>query len=270
MTPRLNLLLIALILIVGLPYYWFQLDADRDGAMPKGLSIAQLRSLAESMPGQKPTAVKYEQLGYRYILSNKLAAGTGLRPARSALRAYELIVPGKGPITIDGGTTPAAAEQYNVREFDHMAERRIDNAAKNASLSLLLVDHPLHNGNDGFSLPRARAMPMAETGEPHAVAPGVVVIPLPGLTIGSNMIYARLANGREFLFTGDAAMIDSSWKEVLPPARIVTSYLRPQERKEIVSWLMTINALARAAPHMTVISGHEPSVLTSVKRGFAD
>ncbi|AIT78604.1 hypothetical protein [Novosphingobium pentaromativorans] len=270
MTPRLNLLLLALILIIGVPYYWFQLDADRDGAKPKPLSIAQLRSLAESIPGQKPTGVNYEQLGFRFILSNKLAAGTGLRPARSALRAYELIVPGEGPITIDCGTTSAAAERYNVRNYDRMAERRINRAAQKASLSLLLVDHPLHNGDGGFGSPRARTMPATNSDAPHAVAPGVVVIPLPGLTVGSNMVYTRLEDGREFLFTGDAAMIDSSWQDVLPPARIVTNYLRPRERTEIVSWLMTINALASDAPHMTVITGHEPGTLTSVKRGFTD
>ncbi|SLJ90457.1 hypothetical protein [Novosphingobium mathurense] len=270
MTPRLNLFLLALILFVGVPYYWFQLDADRYDARPKSLSIAQLRSLAESMPGQKPIALNYEQVGIRYIVSNRLAAGTGLRPARTALRAYELIVPGHAPIIIDGGPTAAVAKQYDVRDFDSMAERRINTAARKASLSLALVNHPLHNANDGFSLLRAREMFAAKTEEPQAVAPGVVVIPLTGLTVASNMVYTRLADGHEFLFTGDAAMIDSSWKDVLPPARMVTGHLRAPERREIVSWLMTINALARSAPHMTIISGHEPSALTSAKRGFSN
>jgi hypothetical protein len=270
LTPRLNLFLLALILAVGLPFYWFQINAGRGDAAPKALTITELRKLADSIPGQKPTDVNYEQIGFRYIISNRLAAGTGLRPTRASVRAYELVVPGEGPITIDGGTTRAAAEQYNVRDYNRAAERRIDKANARASLSILLVDHPLHNGNTAFSMPHARLLPDMSDGKPRAVAPGVVVIPLPGLTVGSNMVYAHLENGREYLFTGDAAMIDSSWREMRPPARMVTSYLRPQERRQIVSWLMTINALARAAPHMTVISGHEPGMLHRVKHGFTD
>lgn len=270
MTPRLNLFLLGLVLILGVPFYWFQLAADRGGAEAKPLTIGQLRDLADAIPGQKPTQVNYEQIGWRYEIGNKLAAGVGLRPTRAAVRAYQLVIPGEGPVTLDGGTTPAAARQYHLHDFDRSAQHRIDKARAEAMLSLLLVDHPLHNGNAGFSMPGARLLPDMSDGKPRALAPGIVLIPLPGLTVGSNMVYARLENGREYLFTGDAAMIDRSWRDILPPARIVTSYLRPQERQEIVSWLMTINALAREAPHMVVIAGHEPGALTAVHRGFSE
>ncbi|HKT86719.1 MAG TPA: hypothetical protein VJQ77_11625 [Novosphingobium sp.] len=270
MTPRLNLFLLGLVLILGVPFYWFQLAADRGGATAKPLTIGQLRDLADAVPGRKPTQVDYEEIGWRYDIGNKLAAGIGLRPIRAAVRAYELTIPGEGRVTIDRGTTPAAARQYHLHDFDRRAQRRIDEARAQAVLSLLLADHPLHNGNAGFSMPDAQLLPDMSDGKPRAVAPGIVLIPLPGLTVGSNMVYARLEDGREYLFTGDAAMIERSWRDVLPPARIVTSYLRPQERQEIVSWLMTINALSREAPHMTVIAGHEPGMLAAVHRGFSD
>lgn len=270
MTPRLNLFLLGVLLIVAAPFYWFQLDADRGGATPKSLTIGQLRDLAGALPGQKPTQVNYEQIGWRYVIGNKLAAGIGLRPARAAVRAYELVVPDEGRITIDGGTSPAAARQYDLHDFDPGAQHRIDEARRDADLSLLLADHPLHNGNAGFSMPDARLLPDMSNGEPRAVAPGVVVIPLPGLAPGSSMIYAHLENGREYLFAGTIAPISRSWRDILPPARIVTSYQRPQERREIVSWLMTINALAREAPQMVVVTGYDPGMLTAVHRGFSD
>lgn len=270
MTPRLNLFLLGLVLLVGVPFYWFQLDADRGGAMARPLTIGQLRDLADAIPGRKPTQVNYEQIGWRYEIGNKLAAGIGLRPARAAVRAYELAIPDGESVTIDGGTTPAAARQYHLHDFDREAQHRIDKARREATFSLLLADHPLHNGNAGFSMPDARLLPDMSDGKPRAIAPGIVVIPLTGLTVGSNMVYAHLEDGREYLFTGDAAPIDRSWRDILPPARIVTSYLRPQERQEIVSWLMTINALAREAPHMVVIAGHEPGMLRAVHRGFPD
>lgn len=269
MTPRLNLFLLVLVLVVGAPFYWFQLDTSQSDAQPKDLTMRQLRDLAEALPGQKPTEVRYEEIGYRYVLSNKLAAGTGLRPVRCPVRAYELIVPGEDPIAIDRGTTPTAADQYDVHDFDEKALRRVQRANAEASLALLLADHPLHNGNAAFSMPNT-LLPDMSDGHPRAVAPGVVVIPLPGLSAGSHMVYVRLENGREYLFTGDAAMIEKSWQDILPPARMVTSYQRPQKRREIVSWLMTINALARSAPDMVVVAGHQSAAPKAVKHRFSD
>jgi len=92
---------------------------------------------------------------------------------------------------------------------------------------------------------------------PAAVAPGVVTIPAPSHTPGSQMIYVRLANGREYLFTGDIATLTISWQQVRGRSRLLSQYLMPEDRNEIRAWLLTINKLKEQAPDMTIVPGHD-------------
>ncbi len=94
-------------------------------------------------------------------------------------------------------------------------------------------------------------------GGPQAVAPGVVVIPAPSHTPGSQMIYARLANGREYLFAGDIATFAQSWLQLRARSHLIGDYLAPENRAEVFAWLKTIRALKTSAPAMTVLAGHE-------------
>jgi glyoxylase-like metal-dependent hydrolase (beta-lactamase superfamily II) len=120
---------------------------------------------------------------------------------------------------------------------------------------------------DGLS---ARIAP----GAAQAVAPGVVVIPAPSHTPGSQMIFVRLANGREYLFTGDIATLDSSWRELRARSRLVGDVLAPEQRGEVFAWLRTIRALKAQAPGMVVVPGHDieaisdPLAMTGITRGF--
>ena len=45
MTRRFNRIVIALIVLIGLPYYWLLLDNRPGDAQPKPVSIEQLRAL---------------------------------------------------------------------------------------------------------------------------------------------------------------------------------------------------------------------------------
>ena len=64
-------------------------------------------------------------------------------------------------------------------------------------------------------------MPTVQAGAPQAVAPGVVVIPAPSHTLGSQMVFVKLADGREFLFAGDIATMASSWRELRARSRLI-------------------------------------------------
>ncbi|TDW68169.1 hypothetical protein EDF57_10141 [Novosphingobium sp. PhB55] len=269
MTPRLNLLLLILVLLLGVPLYWFQFDASAPGAKPLPITMSRLRELAEGIPGPAPVALRQEVLGYHSELYNRIAAGSGLRPVRLALRAFELVVPGRAPILIDAGTTPVDARKRDVEDFNFSAQRRVDEAAEIATMKLVLLDRPLHRGNPALASPDAVPLPDLGDGEPRAVAPGVVAIPLKGLPDRAMMVYIRLEDGREYLFTGDVAKIDANWMEGRPPARTFATMRNGDERRLTVSWLMTIKALKRAAPAMIVVSGHEPRDVAGIASGFA-
>lgn len=268
MTPRLNLFLLVVLLLVGVPLYWFQFDASAPGAKPLPLTIGKLRQLADEIPGDSPTHLHEELIGYRSVLHNQIAAGGGLRPIRLSVRAFELTVPDSGPIMIDAGTTPAGAEERHLQDYDTAAQARIDRHVEAAGLRLVLLDHLLHRGNRALVSPGARPLPDFSDGEPHAVAHGVVAIPLKGLPNRAMMVYARLENGREYLFTGDVATINENWVDARPPARTFSTVGDVDERVRIVSWLKTINALKHAAPAMFIVPGHDPGPIPGALRGF--
>jgi len=269
LTPRFNLLLLILLLLVGVPLYWFQLDRSAPGAKAYPLDIARLRDLATSMPGPAPAELRQEVVGYRSVLSNGIAAGSGFHPERLAVRAFEAVVPGRPPILIDAGTTPREAKKRNIEDFDAAAQHRVDRLAETAAMKLVLLDRPLHRGNPALSSPEAIPLPDLSEREPRAVAPGVVAIPLADLPDRAMMVYVRLEDGREFLFTGDVATMDANWMELRPPARTFAGITDGNERRETVSWLMTIKALKHAVPKMTIVAGHEPRDVAGIASGFA-
>jgi hypothetical protein len=71
------------------------------------------------------------------------------------------------------------------------------------------------------------------------------------------MVYAQLADGREILFTGDAAKTAANWTVPRLPARFATRDEPTPYRSENLSWLMTIATLHHAAPAMSVVPGHD-------------
>lgn len=269
MTPRLNVFLLVVIVLVGLPLYWFQFDASAPDAKPKPLGIEELRRLADLEHGPRPTEIRHELIGTRVSLHNHLAAGTGLRPVRTGVRAFELIVPGSRPILIDAGTTQDIADKNNISDFDPAAQARIDRAVSEAGMRIRLSDRPVHIGNPEIRAPHALPLPDLSDGRPRAIAPGLVIVPLPGLPHDPVMVFAKLADGREFLFTGDVAPVPESWQAIRPPAREFSDIGRPERRTEIASWLMTINALHPAAPQMVIVTGHDPLAPEDVPWGFA-
>lgn len=274
MTRRLNFFLLAVLVIVGFPYYWFLLDpgASLGEGRPraKPVTITQLRALAGAIPGARPTTLRVETVGRKSVSLNLMAAGAGLRHVPAAIRAYELVVPGRGPIVLDAGTSPAMARRHDLIMFDARAQRRVERALHAASLRILLVDKSLHNGGYPHGEPRPGWFTTPPGGAPHPVAPGVVAIPVTGLTPGSTMVYARMADGREFLFTGEGAKTNASWRDLRPPARLAMSREPQGYRREMISWLMTINALHAAAPQMVIVTSHDSANVPFSVATFSD
>ena len=84
MTRRLNLILLAIGLLIALPYYWFLID-NSGGTLPaKPITIAQLRTLAASIPGEAPAAFQMERAAFRRVTTPRGAT----RPHQMSARDW--------------------------------------------------------------------------------------------------------------------------------------------------------------------------------------
>lgn len=301
MTRRLNWILLALALVVGVPFYWLLVDNRPGDAAAKPISIAQLRSLAAAMPGQAPVGVEVELVAYRRLPGNLFAAGTGFKRRLIGVMAWRLPVPGQGPLVIDSGMSQAAASEMGMEAFEAAGWNNVRRALAEASQIVITHEHADHLGGvvglgDRTLLDRVRFNPGQLPGnrwtdmlrwpapplpaptiagiQPRPIAPGVVVIPARSHTEGSQMVFVRLADGREFLFTGDIATLAVSWQQQRARSRLVGDYFAPEDRREVFSWLKTIAALKAQAPALVVLPGHDfewvigPGNKTGVTQGF--
>lgn len=291
MTHRLNLLLLVLIVAIGAPFYWLLIENEAKPGPARHLDIVELRQLAGSMPGNRPSGVEVQRVATTSAPQTLFAAGSGFRMASIAAMAFRLPVEGGRAIMIDSGTDAASAAAMGFTEFHPAAQARVDRALEQAGLILLTHEHADHMGGVAALVKRRGALPalrlnpaqaapadaaaMAQwqgakpvaslpVDRPIAVAPGVVVIPAPDShTAGSQMIFVRLANGEELLFTGDVAMISENWMQLRLGARMLGAYLNPSNRANNASWLAALHDLAKAEPNLVIVAGHDIRPLTA-------
>lgn len=285
MTRRLNLILLGLAVVLLAPYYWFLLD-NRHTVLPaKPISIAQLRALAGAIPGELPYELEIERAALSRLPGNLLVAGSGMKRKQVAYMAFRLPVRGGKAVMIESGINRAGAKTMNTENFDPDAQARVEAALDQAGLILVTHEHLDHLGAlvshggaalyqtawlnaaqlppspwaaklvwPGGVLPQPRIIGTA----PQAVAPGIVVIPAPDShTPGSQMIFVRLADGRELLFTGDISSFGQNWQEQRGRSRLIETWFAPENRDEVFAWLKTIQAWHTQAPGLLIVPGHD-------------
>jgi hypothetical protein len=263
---RLNITIVMLLLIVGIPYYWFMIDNSAPAAKPHPLAIEQLRSLSVSPGDALPNRIRYERIASQWMMGNRIAAGSGLRSIRLHTFSYMADYGDAPPVMIGSGMTKAAAQHYGYESYAVKAQERVMRATAKAREVVPLATLPEQLGglrsiastDQGRTLDArlARQQEADRLGAPHRVAPGIVVIPTPQVQAGSRMVYARLGNGREYLFTGTIAPIRANWARLRLPARLVTDLGRREDRAAMLSWLQTINSLKQQAPGLFIVPGN--------------
>ena len=284
MTKRLNILLFVLLLLFGVPYYWLLIDNRPGNAVAKPISIGQLRALAAAKPGFAPIQVEVELVAYRRLPGALFVAGNGIKRRLIGVMVWRLPVPGSGPVVIDSGMNAEAAKAMGMESFSPEAWTKVEQALDEASQIVITHEHADHLGGvvslgrrdllervrfNPQQLPGNRwtdllAWPQGDLPQPSingtapvAIAPGVVVIPAASHTDGSQMVFVRLADGREFLFTGDIATMAQSWQELRARSRLIGDHLAPESRGEVFAWLKTVRALKAQSPGLIVLPGHD-------------
>lgn len=299
MTRKLNRVLLILLLVICLPGYWLLYD-NRPGDVPaKPVTMAQLRALATSLPGAAPSGVEYDLIAERTLPGNLFAAGSGFRSRSIGVMVFRLPVADGRAVMIDSGLIRAAGKEMGMENYHDAAWQRTAAALGSAGTILITHEHMDHQGgvvalgesavlnrvrfnaaqisgnrwSDMLPWPKSgRPKPAITGSEPVAIAPGVVVIPAPSHTPGSQMIYVRLASGRELLFAGDIATLEDSWRDLRARSRLVGDFLAPENRAEVFAWLKTIRALKAEAPQLDIVPGHDTQwiIHDETRRGFTE
>ncbi|MBW8783898.1 MAG: hypothetical protein JF593_04540 [Novosphingobium sp.] len=295
MTRRLNLSLLVLLVLIGGPFYWLLLDNRPADAAPQPISIAELRSLAAAIPGPGPSGIEAELVAWHRVPGDLVAAGSGLKRRLIGVLAFRLPVQGRGPIVIDSGLTPAAARALHMEAYIQSRQELVDAALRSASTILVTGEQPEQLSGllaqaaiapgvlqrarfnplqlppaplaSALPWPRGLALPRPtlDQGRPQAVAPGVVAIPAPSRTPGSQMIFVRLADGREYLFTGPIATLDQNWDPLRAPSHLLGLVSAVGDGRAVASWLRTIRALKNEDPQLTIIAGHDSDAIAWTK-----
>src|SRR5688572_3993806 len=198
--------------------------------------LQQTRAAAMAIPGALPQQINFLKYAASIRKWSEVVEGGSEDPCTMARTAFQVEF-ADGWIMVDAGMDRAVHhffEKEKPQPFDDTAAAKIARAVQLSKLILITHEHGDHvagairNANDQLPpktiLTRDQAdrlindpqMPEIKLDENRSkqyiitsfesvlpVAPGVVLIKAPGHTDGEIMIYAKLQNGREYLFTGD-------------------------------------------------------------------
>lgn len=282
----LNRIALLLILIVAVPYYWLLMDPGPTSVAPHDIDIARLRSLADRQQGSRPTAIEYAAVATNNEPGTYFVAGGGLRSEQTGIFIWRLLTPG-GDTIINLGLTKDQAMasgygQYHpeIQETANnwlLAARRIIFTSEDIDhigglVPLLINDRTVGQKLIGNSrqletikalaptLTQALSPSSAIQADPAgyaAIAPGIAVLRTPGYLAGAQMVYARLQDGREYLFVGDVAPMRRNVEWQRPRSRYAAEWLGHEDRAQTLAWIKGLARLKEREPGLMIVYGHD-------------
>jgi len=296
--PRtLAIVTVSLIAAAAVAYYWLIIESHMPSTGSYAIDMAQVRSLADSIEGDGPAEIRVETVGTITFPKTAVVAGDGWEGTALPVSAFQLVYADK-TILLDTGFDEATmkAGDAAVSGYDSAAYQRIVSAMNKAALILITHEHWDHAAGL-FAQPNLeQLLPVTKLNAEQvehadrlvpsvfpealrqaykpvsfekylAVAPGVVLIRAAGHTPGSQIIYVRRADGREYLFIGDVAWHKRNIDLVRERARLVTWWFLREDRDAVMLQLAELNRLQREEPDMLIMPGHDPAVLAGAIEG---
>jgi glyoxylase-like metal-dependent hydrolase (beta-lactamase superfamily II) len=280
------LVLLAVVAVGAGAYLWLTAREPVPERSDYVLDLGELRSVASSLAGSPPAEMASALIAEGSLPRGALFAGESLREPHPMVHQVFELRGGDVGVVVDAGMSreQAAAVDSEVRFHDeawqqalaamHRADRIVvthehfDHLGGIASYAppedlagrLLLRREQLANlrALDDAGFPAAlRSLEPVPDARAQAIAPGVVLVQAAGHTPGSQLVYARLANGREILFIGDVAWHLEQIERLHYRPRVVTDLFLGEDRGAVLAQFRALHDLMRAHPDLVVLVSHD-------------
>jgi glyoxylase-like metal-dependent hydrolase (beta-lactamase superfamily II) len=298
MWRRLGWGLLGLLVVLGLGAA-FALSAQgipEEAAAP--FELEAVRALARAGEGPLPSELRSQRVGSAEVPAKTLVvAGGGFRPHRFEFFTYQLRWEDGRSVIVDAvNDAKTHLENFPGSTHDAAAWARMQEAMRKADAVVITHEHfdhaagishspflqelaprvgmtePQLTSKDaldaGFTPEvRARFQPLRYSGM-HRLRPGVVLLAAPGHTPGSQLIYVRLASGREFLLVGDIAWHRENYELPRMHPRLV-NWVAGEDADAMARQLRWLHELRRTHPDLNLVVAHDGEQMADyVRRGL--
>jgi glyoxylase-like metal-dependent hydrolase (beta-lactamase superfamily II) len=288
---RITLTIVVVLLIAGSgAYYWFIGDGNPPGNIqPYGFDIAAARAKADELPGGKASEVRVEKVASFAFPSVAAIGGDGWSMLPMAAYSYQVVLP-TDTVIIDTAFNATLGAAVGAT-IDDDAYARMEKAMGEATQIVVTHEHSDHiggilayadlpgiarairlNAEQLANLPRYGLtwpallqdyLPLDYEGM-LAIAPGVVLIRAPGHSPGSQMVYVKCEDGREFLFIGDIGWTERNVETGKGRPRLVSQFLLQEDRDAVFGQLAMLKALHAAEPALLIVPGHDVAAVDAL------
>lgn len=289
--------ILVLVVLAG-GYYWLAVDSHMPADASFPLDLAEVRQLADAVPGAKPSQLRFEKVLTTRFAKGMAVTGDGWGWTDVPIYSYQLVFPDRSVLIDTAMDRAIAGPDFMVPAYDAEAWQRMLTAMERADQIVITHEHMDHIGGVAAHPKLADLLPKLRLTEEqlahpsrmfparlpkdvfagyqplryervHALAPGVVLIKAPGHTPGSQMVYVQLADGREILLLGDVVWKMRNIEVQRERPRWVTALIVREDRHAVFGQIRTLGDLMKNEPGVKIVPGHDgPVVETLATEGY--
>lgn len=269
---RIVLVVVAFLLLAGWGLGTYLLGRE---AVPESsdfaIDRAELKYMAHAVAGPLPVRLNHQIVAEASLPRAFVLAGASFEPHAMLHGVYQIVYPDGSYLLVDAAFGPDFFEAMPGHgSYDAAAFERVEQALAGARQIVLTHEHADHiqglaELDDPASVAGRLFMNAAQHANPETaeilppelmqavvpvryagmktIAPGVVLLPAPGHTPGSQLVYVRSQDRREYLLVGDVAWHMDAIRELHYRPRLVTDFFLHEDRKAVMAQLRSLHDL---------------------------